>query len=86
MYMNINKQYTTPCYLGYNSVLVGNPLWELLHVVLHPVVLGVEDVHAVQRGSDPVFVNVVVAVAPDVVPLVQHQNPAHQKKCMQKIT
>ena len=53
-----------------NSVVVGRPLAELLDVVLHPGVLGVEDVDTVERDPDAVLVNVVVAVSPDVIPLV----------------
>ena len=53
-----------------HSVIVGDPLGELLDVLLHPRVLGVEDVHSVQRDPDPVPVDVVVAVAPDMIPLV----------------
>ena len=55
-------------------MLVRNPFRELLNVLLDPVVLCVEDVYAVERGSDAVLVDVVVAVPPDVVPLVQHQH------------
>ena len=51
-------------------MIVGDPLGELLDVLLHPRVLGVEDVDPVERDPDPVLVNVVVAVAPYVIPLV----------------
>jgi hypothetical protein len=58
-------------------VLVGNPFGELLHVLFDLVVLGVEDVDPVLGGPDPVLVNEVVAVAADVIPLVQHQDATH---------
>ncbi len=55
-------------------MLVGNPFGELLHVLFDLVVLGVEDVDPVLGGPDPVLVYEVVAVAANVIPLVQHQD------------
>mmetsp|Transcript_9475 Transcript_9475/g.29639 ORF Transcript_9475/g.29639 Transcript_9475/m.29639 type:complete len:338 (+) Transcript_9475:426-1439(+) len=56
-----------------HAVLVGHPLGEALHVLAHSRELGVEEVYAVQAHADAVPVKVVVAVATDVIALVQDQ-------------
>ncbi len=58
-------------------MLVGNPFGKLLHVLFDLVVLGVEDVDPVLGGPDPMLVDEVVAVAANVIPLVQHQDAKH---------
>ena len=52
---------------------VGHKVRELFDPVLNSWVLCVEDVDSVLGDADPVFVDVVVAVPPDVGPLVEHQ-------------
>ena len=43
-------------YLGYDPMFIGYPLRELLDIVLNPVMLGVEDVHAILGCSYSVFI------------------------------
>ena len=59
--------------LSDDPVLVGDPLRELLHVILDSVVLGVEDVDPVERGADTMLVNVIVTVPANVLSLVNNQ-------------
>ena len=54
-------------------MLVGDPVGEPLHVLLHAGELGVEDVNPVERDPDAVLVNIVVAVTSDVIPLVDDE-------------
>jgi hypothetical protein len=54
-------------------VVEGDPLRELLDVAPHALELGVEEVRAVLGRADPVLVDVVVAVAADVAPAVNHE-------------
>ena len=54
-------------------MFIGYPLRELLDIVLYPVMLGVEDVHAILGCSYSVFIKVVIAVTANMVPLVNNQ-------------
>ena len=54
-------------------MFIGYPLRELLDIVLNPVMLGVEDVHTILGCSYSVFIQVVIAVTPNMVPLVNNQ-------------
>ena len=54
-------------------MLIRDPVREELDILFHSVVLGVEDVDSVKRGSDPVLVNVVVAVTSNVISLIDDE-------------
>mmetsp|Transcript_20478 Transcript_20478/g.42470 ORF Transcript_20478/g.42470 Transcript_20478/m.42470 type:complete len:424 (+) Transcript_20478:135-1406(+) len=56
-----------------HAVVKGDPLRELLDVVPHAVVLCVEQVRPILAGTDAVGCHIVVAVATDVVPLVEYE-------------
>lgn len=57
----------------FHAVLVGHPLRKAVHVLPDALVLGVEQVHAVLGDTEAVLVDKVVAVAADVVALVDHE-------------
>mmetsp|Transcript_107808 Transcript_107808/g.336220 ORF Transcript_107808/g.336220 Transcript_107808/m.336220 type:complete len:215 (+) Transcript_107808:1087-1731(+) len=54
-----------------HTVVKGDPLGELLHVIPHALIFGVEEVSAVLAGPDAVSCHIVVAVAAYVITLVQ---------------
>ena len=56
--------------LGHHPVLVWDPIRILTHILRHSVILGVEDVDSVEGGPDAMLVNVVIAVASNMGPLV----------------
>ena len=60
--------------LGHHPLLVGHPFGELLDVLFDLVVLCMEDVYSILGCPDAVLVNKVVAVAANMVPLINHQN------------
>ena len=59
---------------------VGDKIWEALDPLLDPGILGVEDVDPILGNPDAVLVDVVVAVPPDVLPLVDHQRGETQAR------
>ena len=68
----------TDIHLTFHAVLVRDPLAESVDVLPHAVELGVEQMHAVLRHPKPVFVDEIVAVAPDVVAFIDDQRPQAQ--------
>ena len=68
------------CAIGSLPVGVGDKVWETLHPLLHPGKLGMEDVDSILGNPDAVLVDVVVAVPPNVLPLLDHQGGETQTR------